>query len=66
MRIEATRKGEKKRFILAAIADTRLDLRRGEPLFLDVKAEGITSLRFIPRVLPTLPGKYVRFFRWPR
>ena len=62
MRIEATRKGEKKRFILAGISDTRLDLRHGEPLFLDVKAEGITSLRFIPRVLPTLPGKYVRFF----
>ena len=62
MRIEATRQGGEKRFILAEIADTRLDLRRGEPLFLDVMAEGITSLRFVPRILPTLPGKYVRFF----
>lgn len=62
LRIEATRAGSSKRFVLAEIADTRLDLRRGEPIFLDQKADGITSLRFIPINLPTLPGKDVRFF----
>jgi signal transduction histidine kinase len=62
MRIEATRAGETKRFVLTEIADTRLDLRRGEPIFLNVNAAGITSLRFIPIDLPTLPGKAVRFF----
>jgi len=62
LRIEATRRGEGKRFVLADVKDTRLDLRRGEPLFLDVKADEITSLRFIPLNLPTLPGKIVRFF----
>lgn len=62
LRIEATRRGETRRFLLAEIADTRLDIRKGDPLFLDVKAVDITSLRFIPVNLPTLPGKYVRFF----
>ncbi len=62
LRIEAVRGGGNERIILTEVADTRLDLRRGEPLFLDVHAEGITSLRFIPLNLPTLPGKYVRFF----
>lgn len=62
LRIEATRSGASRRFVLAEVPETRLDLRRGEPLFLDVKASGITSLRFIPVNLPTLPGKYVRFF----
>lgn len=62
LRIEATRRGEKNRFILAEVSDTRLDLRRGEPLFLDVRGKEITSLRFIPVNLPTLPGKDVRCF----
>ncbi|MCW1925710.1 hypothetical protein OKA05_24340 [Luteolibacter arcticus] len=62
LRIEATRHGESERFILAEIRETRLDLRRGEPLFLDVQAAGITALRFIPESLLTLPGKDVRFF----
>jgi signal transduction histidine kinase len=62
MRIEATRKGKKERFVLAEVADTRLKLRRGEPLYLDIKAEDITSIRVIPIDLPTLPGKKVRFF----
>jgi two-component sensor histidine kinase len=62
MRIEATRKGQKQRFVLAEVADTRLRLRRGEPLYLDIKAEDITSIRVIPIDLPTLPGKNVRFF----
>ncbi len=62
LRIEATRAGDSKRFLLAEVADTKLGLRRGEPIFLDLKATGITSLRFIPVNLPTLPGKPVRFF----
>jgi hypothetical protein len=62
LRIEATRAGEAERFVLIETGDTRLDLRQGEPLFLDVKATGITSLRVIPIDLPTLPGKPVRFF----
>lgn len=62
LRIEATREGEAKRFVLAEIPETRLDLRQGDPLFLELKAKGITSLRFIPINLPTLPGKGVRFF----
>lgn len=62
LRIEATRAGSTERFELAMIRDTRLDLRRGEPIFIDIKASGITSLRFIPIDLPTLPGKPVRFF----
>ena len=62
MRIEATREGSTERFTLTDVADTRLKLRRGEPLYLDIKAEDITSIRVVPIDLPTLPGKQVRFF----
>jgi two-component sensor histidine kinase len=62
LRIEATRDGESEPFTLAEVQDTRLDLRQGEPIFLEVKASDITSLRVIPVDLPTLPGKDVRFF----
>ncbi len=62
VRIEATREGQSGRFILTETADTRLDLRQGEPLFLNIQASGITSLRFIPLDLPPLPGKDARFF----
>lgn len=48
MRIEATRGDSNQRLTLAGIADTRLDQRRGEPIFLKVNGSGITSLRFIP------------------
>ncbi|OYV06036.1 MAG: hypothetical protein CFE26_08455, partial [Verrucomicrobiales bacterium VVV1] len=62
LRIEATRTGGSDRFVLTETADTRLDLRHGDPIFLDLMATGITSLRFIPLDLPTFPGKDVRFF----
>ncbi len=62
LRIEATRAGVPGRFVLAEISETRLDLRRGEPLFRIVEARSITSLRFVPEELPTMPGKTVRFF----
>ena len=62
VRIEATRRGETERFVLREVHDTRLDLRHGEPLFLNLKAEGITSLRVIPIDSATLPGENVRFF----
>lgn len=62
MRIEATGPGHVGTFTLAEIANTRLDLRLGEPIFIDLPATAVTSLRFVPIDLPTLPGKFVRFF----
>lgn len=62
LRMEAELEGVSGRVVLAEVADTRLDLRRGEPLFVAVKAEAVRALRFIPMEAPTLPGKEVRFF----
>ncbi len=62
MRIEALLPGATGRVTLAEIDDTRLDLRRGDPVFLQLAAVEVVALRFIPIDLPTLPGKSVRFF----
>lgn len=62
MRIEALLPGATGRVTLAEIDDTRLDLRRGDPVFLELAAVEVVALRFIPIDLPTLPGKSVRFF----
>lgn len=62
MRIEGLMPGSTERVMLAEIGDTRLDLRRGDPIFLALAAVEVVALRFIPIDLPTLPGKSVRFF----
>jgi signal transduction histidine kinase len=62
MRIEALLPGATGRVVLAEIDDTRLDLRRGDPVFLELAAVEVVALRFVPIDLPTLPGKTVRFF----
>lgn len=62
LRIEAQLPGASGRVTLAEIADTRLDLRRGDPVFVGLAAVEVLALRFIPVDLPTLPGKSVRFF----
>ena len=62
LRIEATFKGQSTRVVVAEMQDTRLDLRQGDPMFFELQVEDVTSLRFIPVDLPTLPGKGVRFF----
>jgi signal transduction histidine kinase len=56
-RIEATRNGDGKRFILIEVLDTHLKLRQGEPLYLDVNATDIRSLRIVPLKLPHLGDK---------
>ena len=43
LRVMATRSGSEVPFVLATVADTRLDLRRGEPLFLNFKAESLPA-----------------------
>ena len=62
LRIEAQLPGATGRVTLAEVADTRLDLRRGDPVFLELAAVEVVALRFVPIDLPTLPGKTVRFF----
>ncbi len=62
LRIEALLPGATGRVTLAEVADTRLDLRRGDPVFVGLEAVEVLALRFIPVDLPTLPGKTVRFF----
>jgi hypothetical protein len=62
MRIEALLPGATGRVTLAEIGDTRLDLRRGDPIFLEFAAVEVVALRLVPIDLPTLPGKSVRFF----
>lgn len=48
---------EGKRFTLSEVADTRLDLRWGDPLFLSFPRQKIRSLRVIPTDLPELMDK---------
>ena len=62
LRIEALLPGKSGRVVLAEVSDTRLDLRRGDPLFLGIAPVEVLALRFVPVDLPTLPGKSVRFF----
>lgn len=60
--IQIQRPGEAGFVALAIVKNTRLDLRRGDPIFLDVAPTDVIALRFIPIESPTLPGKGVRFF----
>lgn len=60
--VEMQHPGQASFVALAIIKDTQLDLRRGDPIFLDVAATDVIALRFIPIESPTLPGKLVRFF----
>lgn len=47
---------------VAHVSDTRLDLRRGDPLFLSFPRQKIRRLRVIPEDLPELEKKNVRGF----
>ena len=62
LRIEALLPKGTARVTLAEVDNTRLDLRRGDPVFLELAALEVLALRFVPIDLPTLPGKTVRFF----
>ena len=62
LRIEAGVKGAKEPVIIAELENSRLDLRRGEPVFLAIPSTEVLWLRVIPVNLPRFPGKIVRFF----
>lgn len=55
--IEATRFKDGETFTLIKVDNTRLSLRRGEPLLLNVSAAGIKSLRIVPLKLTPLGDK---------
>lgn len=62
LRIEVKRAGSDDFVPLFTIEDTHLDQRRGDPLFVTIPPTEVLALRFVPIDLPTLPGKWVRFF----
>lgn len=62
LRIEVRKVGAKDFVPLHTIRDTHLDQRRGDPLFVPFPPMEVLALRFVPVDLPTLPGKFVRFF----
>lgn len=62
LRIEVRKAGSSDFTVLHTIRDTHLDQRRGDPLFVAIPPVEVLALRFVPIDLPTLPGKFVRFF----
>jgi signal transduction histidine kinase len=62
LRIEAGVKGATEPVIIAELENSRLNLRRGEPVFLSIPPAEVEWLRVIPINLPRFPGKLVRFF----
>ena len=62
LRVEAMLPGAQEPTVIAELANSHLDYRRGDPVFFEIPPTELLSLRFIPIDLPTLPGKHVRFF----